>query len=158
MILVFKKGDVVVYPHHGAGTIEAIQEKSVFDEKQRYYILKLAVDQITISVPVSNSQELGLRNVISKKQASNVIKVLKSKKQRASSDYNERFKVNNEKLNSGDVFAVAEVVRDLNTNDGLSAREKRMFNKARDILISELKYTLKKSEEEVSNQLNTLLT
>lgn len=145
----FKQGEKVAYPHHGAGVIEAVQEKTVFSEKKRYYILKLSIGQLTLNVPVHNCHELGLRSIIDKRQAAKVLKVLADKRAKITpDDCNERFRVNNDKLATGNAFSIAEVVRDLNKRLNLSAREKRLFSKAKNILTSELMFSLGKTEKE----------
>lgn len=153
-----KKGDKVVYPNHGAGTIAAIEEKDVFSTKSKYYILKLSVGQLTISVPVDKSHELGLRNVITKRDAGKVLKVISQKvKEKKDADSNERFKELSEKLRTGDAFEIAGVIRDLSKLEKMSTREKRMFSKAKDLLVSELIYSFNKTEEEMVKQVNKVL-
>ncbi|RJQ32092.1 MAG: CarD family transcriptional regulator [Actinobacteria bacterium] len=153
----FKVGDKVVYPHHGAGTIEGLQEKVVLNEKHKYYIFKLSLGELKITVPVSNTQDLGLRTVISSSQARKVFNILKDKKCTMPDDWNERFKINNEKIGSGSPFQVAEVVRDLSGRDGLTTREKRMLNKAKQILVSELMHSLDKPEKDVVKKVDTFV-
>jgi len=153
-----KKGDKVVYPNHGAGTISAIEEKDVFSTKSKYYILELSVGQLTISVPVDKSHELGLRNVITKRDAGKVLKVISKKvKAKKDVDSNERFKELSEKLRTGDAFEIAGVIRDLRKLEKMSTREKRMFSKAKDLLISELIFSFNKTEEEMVKQVNKVL-
>lgn len=153
----FKVGAQVVYPHHGAGTIEGILEKSVLDEKKQYYIFKLSLGQLQISVPVDNVSELGLRGVINGSEAAQILTLLKQEKKKLPDDWNERFKANNVKIGSGDPFQVAEVVRDLSGREGLSTREKRMLNKAKQILVSELIYSLNSTEKDVVNKVEELI-
>ncbi|KKK86180.1 hypothetical protein LCGC14_2765820 [marine sediment metagenome] len=153
-----KKGDKVVYPNHGAGTIAAIEEKDVFSTKSKYYILNLSVGQLTISVPVDKSHELGLRNVITKRDAGKVLKVISQKvKAKKDVDSNERFKELSEKLRTGDAFEIAGVIRDLSKLEKMSTREKRMFSKAKDLLVSELIFSFNKTEEEMVKQVNKVL-
>ncbi len=153
-----KKGDKVVYPNHGAGVIDSIEEKDVFSSKAKYYTLKLTVGQLTISVPVDKSHGLGLRDVINKRDAGKVLKVIAQKaKLSEDTDSNERFKDLGEKLRTGDAFDIAGVIRDLSSMDKLSTREKRMFSKAKDLLVSELRFSLDKTEEEVMKRVNKVL-
>ncbi len=153
-----KTGDKVVYPNHGAGTIAAIEEKDVFSTKSKYYILNLSVGQLTISVPVDKSHELGLRNVITKRDAGKVLKVISQKvKAKKDVDSNERFKELSEKLRTGDAFEIAGVIRDLSKLEKMSTREKRMFSKAKDLLVSELIFSFNKTEEEMVKQVNKVL-
>lgn len=154
----FKQGEKVAYPHHGAGVIEAVQVKKVFSEKKRYYILKLSIGHLTLNVPVENCHELGLRSIIDKRQAAKVLGVLADKKAKlTSNDCNERYRANNDKLATGNALAVAEVVRDLNMRQNLSSREKRLLSKAKNILTSELMFCLNKTEEEMLAQIEKIL-
>jgi CarD family transcriptional regulator len=153
----FKKGDSAVYPHHGAGIIESVQEKSILSEKRRYYVLKLSLAELIISVPVDNCHELGLRTTINKPTAKKVLNSLTLKAKTKLDDSNERFRMNNDKIGSGDVFAIAEVVRELSKINEISTREKRMLGKAKTILVSELMHSFKKSEEEVVKQIDKIL-
>ncbi len=153
----FQKGDKVVYPHHGAGIIEAIKEKRVFSEKKKYYVLKFTEGQLMISVPIDNCDELGLRSIINKRQASKVLKVLSDKSKEESIDCTERFKINSEKLSTGNIHSAAEVLRDLSTGESISTREKRLLSKAKKIMISELVYIYKKTEEEMDKKIVKML-
>ncbi len=152
----FKIGDKVVYPHHGAGVIEGIEEKQVLDEKQQYYIVRLSQGQLTVMVPANSIPGIGLRSIISPLQAENVLATLGDDQSKMPKDWNRRFKRNREKIKSGDALEVAEVVRNLTIRDaevGLSTGEKRMLNRARQILVSELVFALDKDEGDI----NTLI-
>jgi CarD family transcriptional regulator len=147
----FGVGDVVVYPHHGAGIIEGISEKSVEGETRIYFVLRMCQGNLKVMVPADNSQQVGLRNVISKKEADKVLGVLAEKQSPMPTNWNHRYKKNRDKLRSGDIFQVAEVVRNLTLRDiekGLSSGEKRMLNQARDILASELMYAVEVEVDE----------
>jgi len=149
---VFKIGDKVVYPHHGAGVIEGIEDKKVLEEKQTYYIVRLSQGQLTVMVPTGSIPEVGLRNVISQTEAESVLAVLADDQTKMPQDWNHRFKKNREKIKSGDALEVAEVVRNLTIRDaeiGLSTGEKRMLNRARQILVSELVFALDKEEMDI---------
>lgn len=149
----FKIGDKVVYPHHGAGTIEGIEEKKVLEEKQTYYIVELTQGQLTVMVPAEAISGVGVRNIISLQEAESVLAVLADDQTTMPSDWNHRFKKNREKIKSGDAFEVAEVVRNLTIRDtevGLSTGEKRMLNRARQILVSELAFALETDEVDVN--------
>lgn len=149
----FKIGDKVVYPHHGAGTIESIEEKQVLEEKQTYYIVQLTQGQLTVMVPAGSISGVGVRNIISSQEAESVLAVLADDQTTMPTDWNHRFKKNREKIKSGDAFEVAEVVRNLTIRDtevGLSTGEKRMLNRARQILVSELAFALETDEVDVN--------
>jgi CarD family transcriptional regulator len=126
---------------HGAGIIEAIEEREVLGEKRRYYIMAMPIGDMRVMIPLDAVDEIGLRQVIDKEEASGVIEVLKGQKTKMSSNWNRRYRANMEKIKSGDVYLVAEVVRNLTIRDhekGLSAGERKMLDIARQILISEL--------------------
>jgi len=155
----FKVGDKVVYPHHGAGTIERIEEKQVLEETKTYFIVRLAQGQLTVMVPAESASDVGLRTIISPEEAATVLAVLSDDQSKMPKDWNRRFKKNREKIKSGDVFEVAEVVRNLTIRDqsvGLSTGEKRMLNRARQILISELVFALERNEDEINSEVDNI--
>jgi CarD family transcriptional regulator len=142
----FNVGDVVVYPLHGAGVIEQIDERQIEGIRKKYLILSLSQGNLKVTVPAEKTDEVGLRNVISKREVMQVINTLKEESTPMPSNWNHRFKKNHDKLRSGDVYEVAEVVRNLTLRDkekGLSAGEKRMLQQAKDILISEIIFAVK---------------
>ncbi|AEG58564.1 CarD family transcriptional regulator [Desulforamulus ruminis] len=137
----FKIGDKVVYPMHGAGVIEAIEEKEVLGEKRQYYILRLPIGDMKVMIPINNSGDVGLREIIDPEEIKTVIGVLQGQTTVMSTNWNRRYRANLEKIKSGDIFEVAEVVRNLLTRDkekGLSSGERKMLENARQILISEM--------------------
>ena len=157
----FEVGDKVVYPHHGAAVIEALETKELFGESREYYILKLAYGELTLMVPTDSCEDVGIREVTPAKEVPKVFKVLK--KQEATTNttnWSRRFKANVEKLRSGDIYKVADVVRSLHQRDkekGLSAGEKRMLTKARQILVSELTFSNSCNEDEAEALLDDVL-
>ncbi len=158
--IAFEVGDKVVYPHHGAATIIKKRKLDVGGEKQDYFILEIATDQLTVSVPVASAVELGVRPVISKNKAKQVFATLRSEPQEAGSNWSRWYKVLTEKINSGDIFQVAEVIRDLDYAQkvkGISPALKRMLAKARLIIISELQFSLNISEEDAIKKLERAL-
>ena len=156
----FKVGDKVVYPHHGAATILK-KERIEFDgEKQDYFVLEIATDQLTLRVPVASAVERGVRPVISKNKARQVFAVFKEEPQEAGANWSRWYKLLTEKINSGDIFQVAEVVRDLTYAQqikGISPALKRMLAKARLIIVSELQFSLGLSEEDTIKKLDRAL-
>jgi len=156
----FTVGDYVVYPHHGAATIIK-REKIVFDgEKQEYFVLEIATDQLTVRVPVGKAVDLGVRPVISQNKARQVFRTFKDEPQEAGKNWSRWYKLLTEKINSGDIFQVAEVVRDLTYAQqikGISPALKRMLAKARLIIISELRFALDLDEEEAVKKLDRAL-
>jgi CarD family transcriptional regulator, regulator of rRNA transcription len=147
----FRVGDKVVYPHHGAATIEKKEKKDVFGEKKDY---------LTLMVPADNAEDIGLRDVINDEEVEEVFAVLRKKEARMPTNWSRRFKNHVEKLKSGDIYQVAEVVRNLSIREndkGLSAGEKRMLAKARQILVSELTFALNVDEEAAEGRLDKAL-
>ncbi len=145
----FKVGDRVVYPMHGAGVIESIEEKEVLGEKRQYYIMKMPIGDMKVMVPMDSVNEIGLRQVVDEDGVQKVMSILKDKKSEMSANWNHRYRANMEKIKSGNIFEVAEVVRNLILRDrekGLSTGERKMLENAKQILISEL--VLAKGEEE----------
>lgn len=137
----FKIGDKVVYPMHGAGIIEGIEEKEILGEKKRYYILSLPIKNMKVMLPVSNIDGLGLREVIESQTVDSVISVLSEEKTEMPSNWNRRYRDNMEKVKSGDIIEVAGVVRNLLLMDkekGLSTGERKMLANTKQILVSEL--------------------
>jgi len=158
---VFRKGDKVVYPHHGAAGIQDIRNVELLGERRKYLVLKLAYGgDLTLKVPVDNTEEVGLREVVSRREVKKVMNVLREDESKMSTNWSRRFKTNWEKLRSGDIYAVAEVVRDLSIRErskGLSAGEKRMLAKARQILVSELTFAVDATEEKAEAMIDKVL-
>ncbi|HZK18351.1 MAG TPA: CarD family transcriptional regulator, partial [Clostridia bacterium] len=146
----FKIGDKVVYPMHGAGIIESIEEKEVLGEKRQYYILRLPIGDMKVMIPIDNGKQVGLREVIDDDGVKKVMGILSDECSIMSTNWNRRYRANLEKLKSGDVYEVAEVVRNLISRDqekGLSSGERKMLENARQILISELVLATELEEE-----------
>lgn len=157
----FKVGDKVVYPMHGAGVIEALEEREVLGETRSYYVLKMPIGSMKVMIPMDSVEELGLREVIAPEEVEQVFSVLKEKKSSMSHNWNRRYRANMEKIKSGNVFEVAEVVKNLILRDkekGLSTGERKMLENARQILISELVLVNDSEEEQIQNQLEGVLT
>ena len=147
----FKVGDKIVYPMHGAGVIETIEERSILDEKQSYYIIKMP-GEVKVMVPTAKAEEIGVRNIIDKETAGKVINVLEQDSTEMSMKWNKRYRDNVEKMKSGDIFEVADIVRNLSfkqKDKGLSTTEKKMLLNAKQILVSELVLAESKGKEEV---------
>jgi CarD family transcriptional regulator len=134
-------GDKIVYPMHGAGIIEQIEEKVILGEKRKYYVLNVPCGDMKIMIPVEKSKDIGVRDVISSKDVDTVLRVLKAPSTEMSDNWNRRYRENMEKLKTGDIREVAEVVRNLlriEREKSLSAGEKKMLANARQILVSEI--------------------
>ncbi len=158
--MTFTVGETVVYPHHGAALIEEIKTRTIRGEDKIYLKLKVAQGDLTIEVPAENVDLVGVRDVVGAEGLERVFDVLRAPYTEEPTNWSRRYKANLEKLASGDVIKVSEVVRDLWRRDqdrGLSAGEKRMLAKARQILISELALAEKTDEEKASTVLDEVL-
>jgi CarD family transcriptional regulator len=156
----FQKGDTVVHPEHGAAVIQELREKEFLGEKRTYLVLRVAYGDLTLLIPVDSTEQVGLRQVVSKNEVKKVLKVLTEDESSMAANWSRRFKNNMEKLHSGDPYQVAEVLRNLAIRErekGLSAGEKRMILKARQILISELSYATAKTEDEAEIMIDEVL-
>ncbi len=160
--MAFDVGDKVVYPHHGAAVIERRETKTAFGEEKEYFVLRLSYGDMTAMVPVDNTEEVGpARGHRPRRGRPRCSPCSRKKDARMPTNWSRRFKNHAEKLKSGDVYEVAEVVRNLSQRDsekGLSAGEKRMLAKARQILVSELIFALDVSPEEAEAKLDEALT
>ncbi len=148
----FEIGDKIVYPMHGAGTIVGIEEKEVLGEKKKYYIMQLPIGEMKVMIPLDKVDEIGLRGVIDSSVVEEIYRLLKGEKSEMSQNWNRRYRANMEKIKTGDIYEVTEVVRNLTLRDqekGLSTGEKKMLNNARQILISELVLAEDSDEEEI---------
>lgn len=149
--MAFDVGDRVVYPHHGAAIIKKREKRKVNGSTVEYLVLEMAHGELTLRVPVDKADEVGMRPPIGKDEVEDLFELLGKKDVREPANWSRRFKNHQEKLKSGDVYQVAEVVRNLALRDqakGLSAGEKSMFVKARSVLVSELSFALDVSEED----------
>ena len=158
--MTFDVGDKVVYPHHGAAIVERREVKEAFGEEKEYLVLRLAYGDLILMVPADNTEEVGLREVINDEEVEEVFAVLRKKDVRMPTNWSRRYKNHVEKLKSGDIYQVAEVVRNLSNRDkdkGLSAGEKRMLTRARQILVSELTFAIGVDEAEAEKKLDEAL-
>ena len=156
----YKVGDKVVYPHHGAGTVVKKETREVLGEKREYLTIQILHNDMTVNVPAENAEAVGLRKVINEDTVKEVVKSLTGNGTTMPKNWNRRFKHNRDKMKTGDIFELAEVVRNLSLRDrdkGLSTGEKQMFVKAKKILISELMYAKGMDEEETAEWLDGVL-
>lgn len=153
----FKIGDKVVYPMHGAGVIEAIEEKEVLGKKRSYYIMRLPIGEMKVMIPMDSVNNIGLREIIDDAGFNKVMDILHDKRSTMSTNWNRRYRSNMEKIKSGDIYEVAEVVRNLVIREqekGLSTGERKMLESARQILISELALARDGDEDDVQSLLD----
>jgi CarD family transcriptional regulator, regulator of rRNA transcription len=157
----FKVGDKVVYPHHGAGTVVKKEQREVLGQKRDYLTIKILHNDMTVNVPCENAEKVGLRRVIDEQMVEKVLKALQGSGTTMPKNWNRRFKHNRDKMKTGDIFELAEVVRNLSLRDhekGLSTGEKQMFVKAKKILASELMYAKAMDEDEAGVWLDDVLS
>jgi CarD family transcriptional regulator len=157
---IYEVGDNVVYPHHGAGKVAGKAVKEVLGEKREYLTIKILHNDMTVMVPCENATRAGLRRVIGEDDVKKVLSVLRDDVSQMPKNWNRRFKHNREKIKTGDVFELAEVVRNLairESEKGLSTGEKQMYTRAKKILASELMYALDMEEDEAETHLEDLI-
>jgi CarD family transcriptional regulator len=156
----FKVGDKVVYPHHGAGTVVKKETRTVLGQKRDYLTIQILHNDMTVQVPAENAEKVGLRKVIDEQMVNVVVKALTGGGTQMPKNWNRRFKHNRDKMKTGDILELAEVVRNLSLRDhekGLSTGEKQMFVKAKKILASELMYAKNMDAEEAAEWLDGVL-
>lgn len=137
----YKIGDSVVYPMHGAGIIEDIEQKEILGKQQSYYVIRMPIGDMKVMVPTENAQGVGVRDVIGKKDAEKVMQAFRESETDVIQNWNKRFRENMVKIKSGDIYEVAAVVKSLMLRDrekGLSTGERKMLSNAKQILISEI--------------------
>lgn len=156
----FHIGDKVAYPMHGAGIIEAIEEQEVLGEKREYYIMKMPIGELKVMIPIRSVKEIGLRQIVDDDGINKVFEILKGESTKMSSNWNRRYRANMEKIKSGDIFEVAEVVRNLSLREkekGLSTGERKMLENSKQILISEIVLAKNIKEEEATDIIGRLV-
>lgn len=157
----FSIGDKIVYPMHGAGVIESIEEKEILGEKKSYYVMKMPVGDMKVMIPINNVDCIGIRDIINRNDADKVFKSLEISCDEQTANWNKRYRENMIKIKSGDVFEVAEVVKSLVSRErhkGLSTGERKMLNSAKQILISELVLAKNMNPMDVEDIINTRIT
>ena len=157
----FSVGDNVVYPHHGAGQVIKKEAKEILGETRQYLTIKILHNDMTVMVPCENAGKAGLRRVIDEDTVKKVLAVLTDDVSEMPKNWNRRFKHNRDKIKTGDIYELAEVVRNLAVREqdkGLSTGEKQMYTRAKKILASEMMYALEKTEDEAEAYLDDLLT
>ena len=156
----FEVGDKVVYPHHGAGTVVKKEKREILGQTREYLTIQILHNDMTVNVPVENAEQVGLRTVIDEDLVNMVVKALTGGSTEMPKNWNRRFKHNRDKMKTGDIFELAEVVKNLSLRDhekGLSTGEKQMFVKAKKILASELMYAKAVDEDEAAEWLEGVL-
>ena len=157
----FKVGDKVVYPNHGVGIIQEVCRRSIAGTQEEFYTLKIASNNSTVMIPTCNVDHVGLRKLCNQKQLNRLYEVLKDGFAKPNPDWKDRYRDNVEKMKTGSIFEVAEVLKNLHFlsfQKSLSFREKKMFDRARQLVISEIATVKKESANEVENVVEKLLT
>ena len=158
--IAFEIGDNVVYPHHGAGQVIKKEQKEILGEVREYLTIKILHNDMTVMVPCENAGKAGLRRVIDEDTVKKVLSVLSDDVSEMPKNWNRRFKHNRDKIKTGDIMELAEVVRNLAIREqdkGLSTGEKQMYTRAKKILASELMYALDMEEDEAETHLEELI-
>ena len=153
----FNIGDKVVYPMHGAGIIEGIEEKNISGQKEEYYSIKMP-GEVKVMVPIAKADQVGVRGIIDEETAGKVFQVLEANSTEMSMNWNKRYRDNMDKIKSGDIYEVADVVRNLSLKQkekGLSTGEKKMLLNAKQILVSELTLVSKLGQEKVEEMIES---
>lgn len=152
----FNEGDKIFYPMHGAGVIDRIEEKTILGKDEKYYIIKMP-GEVTIMVPQDHAEELGLRHLVSKEQAKEVLGILLEDTTDMSEKWSKRYNDNKERLKTGDLFEIADIYRNLsfrNKEKNLSTSEKKMFLNAQQVLISELSEVTGENYDTLQNKID----
>ena len=153
-------GDKVVYPVHGAGIIEAIEEKEILGELRRYYIMKMPLDDMKVMIPLDGMDQIGIREIINEKEVDMVFAVLSAQITEMSANWNKRYRANMDRIKTGDIFEVAEVVRNLTLKDrekALSTGERKIMQNAKQVLLSELILATGRSKEDLLKEIEAMI-
>jgi len=156
----YNVGDKIVYPMHGAGIIESIEEREILGQKQSYYVLKMPIGDMKVMIPTQNVDDIGIRGIIGLQEVDKVFEILQDRSVNVTSNWNKRYRENMSKIKSGNIFEVADVVRVLMLREmkkGLSTGERKMLNSARQILISELVLAKGVNQLEIEKTIDSLL-
>lgn len=153
-------GDKIVYPMHGAGIIEAIEEREIMGVLQKYYIMKMPIGDMRVMIPMNNAEEIGIRDVIDEAEADRVLKEFKECQNDMDPNWNKRYRENMIRIKSGDIYEVVRVVKNLMFRDksrGLSTGERKMLNSAKQILVSELVVAKSLSQGDIEYMMNEIV-
>ncbi len=156
----YQIGEKIVYPMHGAGVVQAIEEKEVMGEKQSYYVLKIPTTEMKLMVPVEKAESIGVRPVISPSDIEKLFNKVKGEDEEESDNWNKRYRENLSKIKTGNIVEVAKVVKSLahrEMDKPLSTCEKKMLPNARHILVSELVLATDDKEEVVEKEIDALI-
>lgn len=153
-------GDKIVYPMHGAGIIEAIEEQEIMGAKQTYYIMRMPIGDMKVMIPTRTAEEIGVRDVIDKEEADKVLASFRACPTEIDANWNRRYRDNVAKIKSGNIYEVVQVVKNLmfrEKSHGLSTGDRKMLNSAKQILVSELVIAKSLKQSEVENIMNEII-
>jgi CarD family transcriptional regulator len=156
----YNVGDKIVYPMHGAGVIESIEEKEILGQRKSYYVVKMPIGDMKVMIPTKNVDDIGIREIICEDDVEKVFQVLGEHGKSLNANWNKRYRENMIKIKSGNIYEVADVVRSLMCREkekGLSTGERKMLNSARQILISELVLAKNTNQYEIEASINNFL-
>ena len=157
----FKIGDKVFYPMYGAGTIEGIEERKILGEKRTYFSMKMPIDEAVAMIPTDTCETIGVRYIISKKEASDALAAFREERVTEDDNWNKRHRENMEKLRTGDIYQLIGVVKGLMVRDrrkGLSTSERKMLGVAKQMFISEIVLSGSASKSDVESILEDTVT
>lgn len=156
----YKIGDKIVYPMHGAGVIESIEEDEILGKRQKYYIMKMPIGDMKVMIPLENVEEIGIRDVIDVQEADKVLEAFKNCKADQDVNWNKRYRENMLRIKSGDIYEIVHVVKNLMYRDksrGLSTGERKMLGSAKQILVSELVIAKSLKQAQIENIMDELV-
>ncbi len=156
----FRVGDMIAHPMHGAGVIDRIEEKRINGRTRQYYVLKMPTGGMVVMIPTDSSEAIGVRPIVDSEAAETLLNSIADIEADMTSNWNRRYRENMQRLKSGNLMEVAKVVKGLMARDvekGLSTGERKMLHSAKQILISELVLSKKASYEEVETRINSVL-
>ncbi len=157
----FKIGDKVIYPNQGVGVIQEVCQRKIGGQRQKFYLLKITSNNSRVMIPIANVDHVGLRRLCNEKQLESLFDILRDDYCELDQDWKNRYKENIEKMRTGSIFEVATVLRNLyflSLRKALSFREKKMFDRARELVVSEIAMVRDKPAKEVEDLIETLLT
>ena len=159
-LVMYNIGDKIAYPVHGAGVVEAIEERKILGENKRYYVMRMPLNDMEVMIPMENVAQIGVRPIISVEEVGHVFAILSADVTKMPQNWNHRYRANMDRIKSGDIFEVAEVVRNLVLRDrekSLSTGERKILNNARQILLSEIILAGNMDEEEASEMIERVI-
>jgi len=158
--MIFRVGDLAVYPAHGVGRIESIEAKELYGQNQHFYIMRILENNMVIMIPTQNAEHVGLREIVREKEVPKIFKILKAKNiEFDNQTWNRRYREYMEKIKTGSVYEVAEVLRDLfllRLDKELSFGERKMLDTAKNLLVKEISIAKRVNEEKIEKDIQRI--